>query len=141
MGSWRINRTMCPNNVFYINDIYIYNLNFIFILLHNTLFLFTHIWCVVYLSVSQVCTMFLTLFLPHWLGYHWWHTYLMLPAVNNLLKEFSLTHLGILPPCGSWWWNCRTRTVTTTDKPTIIMVLAKYWAAHSQNKQGNNIYA
>lgn len=36
------------------------------------------------------------------------------------------THLGIFPPCGSWWWNCSTRTVTTTDKPTIIMVLAKY---------------
>ena len=38
------------------------------------------------------------------------------------------THLGILPPSGSWWWYCSTMTVTTTDRPTMTMVLAKYWA-------------
>lgn len=43
----------------------------------------------------------------------------------------ELTHLGILPPSGSWWWYCSTITVTTTDRPTMIMVLAKYWAAES----------
>lgn len=41
----------------------------------------------------------------------------------------ELTHLGILPPSGSWWWYCSTITVTTTERPTMIMVLAKYWAA------------
>lgn len=54
-----------------------------------------------------------------------------------------LTHFGILPPWGSWWWNCSTMTVTTTDIPTIIIVLAKYWAAmytHAK-KQKNNQHA
>ena len=48
------------------------------------------------------------------------------------------THLGIFPPCGSWWWNCSTRTVTTTDKPTIIMVLAKYWAEQRREHKGTS---
>lgn len=48
--------------------------------------------------------------------------------IDDYLMIIPLTHLGILPPWGSWWWNCSTMTVTTTDIPTIIMVLAKYWA-------------
>lgn len=43
------------------------------------------------------------------------------------------THLGILPPSGSWWWYCSTITVTTTERPTMIMVLAKYWAAETRD--------
>lgn len=50
---------------------------------------------------------------------------------------FEPTHFGIFPPRGSWWWNCSTRTVTTTDKPTIIMVLAKYWAERKREREGS----
>ncbi len=43
-------------------------------------------------------------------------------------EEERLTHCGMCPPSGSWWWYCRTRTVAMTDRPTITMVVAKYWA-------------
>ena len=52
------------------------------------------------------------------------------PSSGRVAGE-ELTHLGILPPSGSWWWYCSTITVTTTERPTMIMVLAKYWAAES----------
>lgn len=66
-------------------------------------------------------------------------SYFTLPSANwqkwQLWSYLPLTHFGILPPCGSWWWNCRTMTVTTTDIPTIIMVLAKYWAVEKHKKK------
>lgn len=52
-------------------------------------------------------------------------------------EEERLTHCGMCPPSGSWWWYCRTRTVAMTDRPTITMVVAKYWA----ETQTANIHA
>lgn len=49
----------------------------------------------------------------------------------------TLTKRGMCPLLGFWWWHWRTRTVATTDIPTITMVLTKYWP---ETRQGGSTF-